>query len=272
MSGRADLAARYGRWAVVTGATSGIGRAIAGELARAGLDLVLVARDAAALAAVRDELGDPSGITTVAADLSTADGVAAVLAATAGADVGLLVSAAGYGTSGALVAGDPATELAMLDVNCRATYLLCREFGARFLRRGRGGIVLFGSIVGYQGAPGAAHYAATKAYVQTLGEGLRSELAPAVDVLVSAPGPVHTGFAARAGMTMARALQPRDVAVATLAALGRRTTVTPGGLSKVLRWSLATLPRSARTRVMGRVMAGMTSAGPDPSPGTVMRP
>ncbi len=272
MSGRADLRTRYGPWAVVTGATSGIGRAIAGELARAGLDLVLVARDAAVLAAVRDELGDPSEVTTVAADLSTADGVAAVLTATAGLDVGLLVSAAGFGTTGALVDGDPATELAMLDVNCRATYLLGREFGARLARRGRGGIVLFGSIVGYQGAPGAAHYAATKAYVQTLGEGLRSELAPAVDVLVSSPGPVHTGFAARAGMTMARALQPRDVAVATLAALGRRTTVTPGGLSKVLRWSLATLPRSARTRVMGRVMAGMTGAGAHRTGTTVTGP
>jgi hypothetical protein len=246
---------------VVTGATSGIGRAIAAELAGAGLSLVLVARDTASLAAVADELG--SEVVAVTADLSTAEGVAALVGATADLDVGLLVSAAGFGTSGALVDGDPATELAMLDLNCRATYLLGREFGTRLARRGRGGIVLFGSIVGYQGAPGAAHYAATKAYVQTLGEGLRHELAPAgVDVLVSSPGPVHTGFAARAGMTMTRALRPRDVAVATLAALGRRTTVTPGALSKLLRWSLATLPRSARTRVMGRVVAGMTVTRP----------
>ncbi len=61
---------------------------------------------------------------------------------------------------------------------------------------------------------------------------------------------------------MTRALRPRDVAVATLAALRRRTTVTPGALSKLLRWSLATLPRSARTRVMGRVVAGMTVTRP----------
>ncbi len=74
------------------------------------------------------------------------------------------------------------TELAVLDVNCRATHLLGREFGARPARRGRGGIVLSGSIVGYQGAPGTAHHAATEAHVQTLGEGLRSEPAPAVDV------------------------------------------------------------------------------------------
>ncbi|WP_409329495.1 SDR family NAD(P)-dependent oxidoreductase [Trujillonella humicola] len=251
---------RYGPWAVVTGATSGIGRAVAGELATAGLALVLVARDAAALAAVRDELRGAADIELVPVDLSTAEGVTALVAATAERDVGLLVSAAGFGTSGPCVDGDPATESAMLDLNCRATYLLGREFGARFARRGRGGLVLFGSIVGYQGTPGAAHYAATKAYVQTLGEGLHHELAPAgVDVLVSSPGPVHTGFAARAGLTTTRAAEPGTVAAATLAALGRRTTVTPGGLSKLLRWSLATLPRTARTKVMARVMAAMVA-------------
>ena len=122
-------------------------------------------------------------------------------------------------------------------------------------------MVLFGSIVGYQGTPRAAHHAATKAYVQTLCEGLHLELrSSGVDVLVSSPGPVHTGFAATAGMTMARAMRPQDVAVATLAALGRRTTVTPGGLSTLWTWSLATLPRNARTRVMAQVVAAMTDA------------
>lgn len=263
MSRAADRLAAYGPWAVVTGATSGIGRAIAVDVAKAGIGVVLVARDAAALAGLGARLDAPGGTRLVPADLSTAGGVAEVLDAAGGLDVGLLVSAAGFGTSGAFLDGDPAAELAMLDVNCRATYELSRRFGARFARRGRGGIVLFGSIVGYQGAPRAAHYAATKAYVQTLGEALNLELAPAgVDVLVSSPGPVRTGFAARAGMTMARALSPEDVARATLAALGRRTTVTPGALSKLLRWSLAPLPRTARTRVMGQVMAGMTAGEP----------
>ena len=72
---------------------------------------------------------------------------------------------------------------------------------ARFADRGRGGVVLFGSIVGFQGTPWAAHYAATKAYVQTLAEGLAVELAGrGVDVLASAPGPTHSGLDARAGM------------------------------------------------------------------------
>ena len=120
--------------------------------------------------------------------------------------------------------------------------------------------MLFGSIVGFQGTPYAAHYAATKAYVQTLGEALHVELAPrGVDVVVSAPGPVHTGFAERADQRMGAALRPEDVVPPTLDALGRRMTVYPGLLTKVLTGSLAPLPRWARARIMERVMGGMTA-------------
>lgn len=119
--------------------------------------------------------------------------------------------------------------------------------------------MLFGSIVGFQGVPNAAHYAATKAYVQSFGEALAVELKPlGIDVLVSAPGPTHSGFAGRAGMTMGAALTPAEVARGTLRALGRRTTALPGLLTKVLTWSLATAPRWLRVRIMGGIMTGMT--------------
>jgi short-subunit dehydrogenase len=118
------------------------------------------------------------------------------------------------------------------------------------------------SIVGFQGTPNAAHYAATKAYVQTLAEALHVELAPlGVDVLASAPGPTASGFAARARMQMRVALEPEDVARSTLEALGRTSTVLPGALSKLLAYSLVQLPQWARVRIMGRVMDGMTRQG-----------
>ena len=113
-----------------------------------------------------------------------------------------------------------------------------------------------------------ARPAATKAYIQTLAEALAAELAPrGVDVLSSTPGPTDSGFAARAGMRMGRALKPEDVATASLKALGRRTTVLPGALSKLLAYSLAPLPR---VRIMGGVMGGMTehrTAKEDPALG-----
>lgn len=257
---RKSLRESYVPWAVVTGASSGIGQAIASELAGEGLNLVLVARGET-LGALADTLKAGHGIAVrvLTADLSDPAQVDAVSADCADLDIGLLVAAAGFGTSGPFLRADPVQECAMLDLNCRALMLQAHHFGRRFAARGRGGIVLMASLVGFQGTPFAAHYAATKAYVQTLAEGLRVELAGSgVDVLASAPGPVRTGFAARADMRMGAALSPRTVARATLAALGRRTTVLPGALTKVLACSLAPLPRPLRARIMGRVMAGMT--------------
>ena len=120
--------------------------------------------------------------------------------------------------------------------------------------------MLLSSIVAFQGTPKSAHYAATKAYVQTLAEGLRAELkGSGVDVLAVAPGPVATGFAARANLKMANAMTPGVIAVESLKLLGRTTTARPGFLSKVLGYSLATTPRWGRVKIMNAVMSGMTA-------------
>jgi short-subunit dehydrogenase len=251
---------RYGPWAVVTGASSGIGRETAVQLAAAGLHLVLVARTQPALDELAAELRSKSGVEVrvLRLDLAADSAADELASATANLDVGLLVAAAGFGTSGPFLDTPDDAEFDMLAVNCRATFALTRLFGRRFAARGRGGVILFGSVVGFQGTPHAAHYAATKAYVQSLGEALSVELAPlGVDILVSAPGPTRSGFAARAGMTMGAALSPAAVARATLAALGRRQTVLPGFLSKLLGYALATAPRWLRVRIIGGVMKGM---------------
>ena len=252
---------RYGRWAVVTGASEGIGRELAKCLAETGLDLVLVARRRERLEELAGELGSSFGVKTrvLAADLGTAAGLEAVTRETEDLEVGLLVASAGFGTAGPLIDASLADELAMLNLNCGAVLALTHHFGRRFAQQKRGGVVLMSSIVAFQGTARAANYAATKAYVQTLAEGLHLELAPHnVDVLASAPGPVASGFAARADMKMGKALVPSQVGRATLSALGRRTTVRPGWLSKLLGYSLALLPRAGRMRIMALVMGDMT--------------
>lgn len=262
IGGDGRLRHRYGRWAVVTGASDGIGRACAEQLAHAGLDLVLVARRAPALGELAAQLAERHGVAcrALALDLAEPAAVEQLLAGTAGLEVGLLIAAAGYGTSGPLIDSDPLVEAGMIDVNCRVPLMLARHFGRRFVAQRRGGIVLFSSLLAFQGVPRAANYAATKAYVQTLAEGLHRELAPhGVDVVASAPGPVHSGFAARANLRMGVALEPRAVARATLKALGRRVTVRPGWLSWGLEASLAPLPRALRVRILALVMAGMTA-------------
>jgi short-subunit dehydrogenase len=255
------LHARYGPWAVVTGASDGIGREFALRLAAGGLDLVIVARRRDVLEQLGTDLEATTSVRVlpIAADLATPDGVRALVDGTSDLDVGLLVAAAGFGTSGRFIDAPVDDELGMIDVNCRAVAALAHHFGNRFATAGRGGLVLMSSLLAVQGVPRAANYAATKAYVQSLAEALRLELSPlGVDVVSSAPGPIQSGFARRADMTMSMAGTPASVAQGTLDALGRAGTVRPGLLSKFLELSLAFLPRWGRVRMMGLVMAGMT--------------
>lgn len=258
---REPLEVRYGPWAVVTGASEGIGKSFAAALARQGFHLVLVARRAQLLDALAANLAQDHGrrCEVLVADLSTAEGVATVLEHTAQHDVGLVVCSAGFGTAGPFLEGDIGQELNMLQVNCGATTALSWGFGRRLASRGRGGLILLSSLVAFQGVPRSAHYAATKSYVQTLAEGLRVEWAGrGIDVLAVAAGPVGTGFARRAGLNMGRAESPDVVALESLDALGRRGTIRPGLLAKVLGYSLAMTPRWGRIRIMAMVMRGMT--------------
>lgn len=258
---RSDFVFRYGPWAVVTGASSGIGKATAMQLGEAGLHLVIVGRRRASLDDLAAHLAASSNVEVrvVEADLATSQGLRAVEDAAHDLDVGLLVAAAGFGTSGPFLTADLPTEREMVAVNCGAVFDECSFFGRRLAKRGRGGIVLFASLVGFQGVPFSASYAATKAYVQSLAEALAFELGPlGIDVLASAPGPVRSGFEARANMRMKIAIEPDVVARETLRALGRKSAVTPGLFSKILTYSLAPLTRPLRTRIMARVMGDMT--------------
>jgi uncharacterized protein len=259
--GQIRLRERYGPWALVTGASDGIGREFAVRLAQAGIHVVLAARRKEVLEGISKELAEKHGARArvIPVDLATSSGVDELVAKTRDLDVGLLVAAAGFGTSGLFVDARLDEELGMIDVNCRAVAALAHAFGRRFVERGRGGVVLMSSLVAFQGVPRAANYAATKAYVQSFAEALRIELKPlGVDVIASAPGPIRSGFAARASMTVGLAQTPRDVAWATLAALGKRGTVRPGWLSKFLEATLMFLTRQGRVRMMGVVMSGMT--------------
>lgn len=255
-----ELLRRYGPAAVITGASDGIGRACAEALAAAGFEVVLVARRETDLQALAKDLTARHGVEAhaFAADLSLPGAVDRLLTRTHGMEVGLVVAAAGFGSIGPFLEKAVAEEANMVDLNCRSVVELSHGFGRRMAAAGRGGLMLFGSLVGFQGSPNAATYAATKGFVQAFAEGLAVELRPAgVTVLSVAPGPVATGFAARAGMAMGQAATPASVAAGALAALGRQGTVRPGFLAKFLGWSLGTLPRAARVRILGKIMGGM---------------
>ena len=251
---------RYGPWAVVTGASSGIGRELALQCASRGLDVIVVARDRdrldEAAAAIRAQ-GRQARV--VVADLGQPEAIAAVADAARDAQVGLLALAAGFGQAGPFLDSDDELQREMVEVNCTSLMAMTHYFAPAMARQGRGAVLMVASMLGFHGTPYAAHYAATKAYVQSFGEALAVELADqGVDVLVTSPGPTATRFGERAGMRLDHAMPADAVARATLNALGRRTNLLPGALTKLLRGALWPLPRSARVRMIGRVMKGMT--------------
>jgi len=263
VSSRQRFLKRYGPWAVVTGASSGIGQACAVELARRGLNIVLAGRDPARLGAVAERVAS-LGVEArpVFQDMGEPDATGRLMAAKADLDVGLLVTAAGYGDTGPFLDGDPTVLADMLRVNGEAVLLQSHAFGRRFAARKRGGLVLFASLVGRQGTPWAAAYAATKGYVQLLGEGIAPELkAVGVDVVVAAPGPVRTGFGERARLRVKDADEPEAVARDILKALGSKVVMTPGANARRLTAALSTLPRGLRSRILGGVMRDMAVRG-----------
>ena len=253
---------KYGDWALITGATSGIGREMAIQLGAAGFNLVVTGRREELLNELGTRLFEDHQVEVipVAGDLSQRNDIEALIQGTEHLPIGIAILNAGYGTSGKLVEADIEREVNMLDLNCHSVLILAHHFANKFKQQAsKGAIVLLSSMVAFQGVPNAANYAASKAYVQSLGEALAIELKPhGIDVLNAAPGPVESGFSQRANMNMGMALSPEDVGVPILSAIGRRVTVLPGALTKLLVYSLRTAPRWAKVRIMGTIMAGFT--------------
>ena len=250
------FSSRYGPWAIVAGASEGIGAAFATALAARGLNLVLVARRADPLTALASSL--PTATRTVVADLATADGIDAVETAAADLEVGLVVANAALSPIGAFIDTDPAQLERALDLNCRMPLLLARRFVPAMAARGRGGLILMSSLAGQQGSPGISAYAATKAFGAVLAEGLWAELrGRGVDVLACVAGAVATpNLAATKARPAPGTRTPEQVVDAALRGLRRGPRVVPGGLMKISsalmsrllprRVAIATIARASR--------------------------
>lgn len=231
----ADFASRYGPWAVVAGASEGIGASFSRKLATRGLNLVLVARRAGPLEELAAELRDAHGVEVRVRplDLGAPDVVAGLRAATEGLDVGLLIYNAAYSPIGAFIDIEVEEHLKAVDVNVLGPLRVSHYFGRRLAERGRGGIILMSSMSGFQGTAMVANYAATKAYDMILAEGLWHELGQrGVDVLACIAGatltPNYESSTDRIPSSgLARPMDPGDVTEQALRQLGRR----PSGVS-----------------------------------------
>ncbi len=260
------------RTAVVTGASSGIGREIARRLAQRGHGLTLVARREDRLRALADELAVadnlrvevvPADLTDEAARRHVVDEVAA-----RGLEPAVLVNGAGLSTVGPVHRNDPAAELTMLRTNVEALAHLTSLILPGMVERGRGAVLNIASTAAFQPMPGQAGYAASKAFVVSYSRAVRQEVKDAgVTVTVLCPGPVRTEFAETAGFDQGDAdnalpsfmwVEASEVARAAVDGLDHgHAHVIPGVANRVTATLAPLVPPTLLTRVVARQHPGL---------------
>ncbi len=241
------------RVTLITGASAGIGTELARVFAANGHRLALTARRADRLEALANELACKGGKKpiVIACDLGEANAgekIAAALAAE-GVELDHLVNNAGFGVFGDAIERDRVEQVGIVDVNVRALTDLSLRFADQLIKN-KGGLLNVGSVAGFLPGPGMAVYYASKAYVISLTEALRAELAPrGVRVTVLCPGPVPTEFQARAGVGSRHDTSLLNVAAADVAReayrglMANKRAVLPGLGIKIVPFALRFFPR-----------------------------
>ena len=255
--------------ALITGASSGIGRELAQLFAENGFDLVLVARDEGALNGIASQLTarHPVGVTVVPKDLSLSQAPEEIhdTLKRASIAVDVLVNNAGTQVYGALQDTDPKEQLRLIQINLVALTHLTMLFGREMVDRGGGRILNVASTGAFAPTPLNAIYCATKAYVLSFSEAIARDLeGTGVTVTCLCPGATETRFAKRAGIENVRLFQAfvmdaREVALAGYRGLMRgKTTVVPGLYNRVLVSSVRFTPRRVVTRIGKYLMSTRT--------------
>ena len=258
-----DFRTRYGDWAVVAGASEGLGEAFATELARRGLHLLLIARRGEVLRAVSDRLRRDHGIEVrvLVLDLASPDLAEALSDATADLDLGVIVyNAAFVPVAGFLDLEDKALKQ-LMGVNVQGPVKFLRALLPSMRERGRGAVVLMSSLAGMQGSPRIAAYAASKAFNTVLGESLWHELREhGIEVVVSCAGAITTPrYLNSTSRIPPGTMTPDAVARETLDALGKGPRVVPGALNRFFAVLFdRLLPRRTAIRLMAENTKDLT--------------
>lgn len=255
---------RFGPWAIVTGASSGIGKEFARQLAASGIHLVLIARRLPLLEELGRELADQYGIQYRAldVDLSADDFLEKIDSATRDLDVGLLVSNAGAGNPGDFLGIAQSELLRIVRLNVVSHLSLTHHYGRKLVGRGRGGILLVSAMGASQGIPYMANDSGTKAYVTSLGTALNYELRKlGVNVSVLLPAPTDTPAIAELGFDpAAMPLKPMPVEQCVAEGLAALHANRPTHISgRFYRMMMALMPRSLVVSFNGK-MLGKASA------------
>ena len=258
---------RFGPWAIVTGASSGIGREFARQIGASGINVVVVARRLRLLEELGRELEAEFGVQyrAVEADLSDDGFMQNLRGVTRELDIGLVVSNAGTATPGYFLKEDPRDTLKLFKLNAQAHLEIAHFFGRRLAQRGRGGLLFTGAMGATQGVPFVVATSASKAFVQTLGEGLNFELRPfGIDVTVLVVGPTETAIIDKFGLDPAampmRPMPVEQCVFEGLEALKKnRASIINGRVNRIMS---ALVPTAVQRGMMKKMMEkGLAAQG-----------
>jgi len=252
-----DLKKKYGDWALITGASSGIGKEFAKKFAELKINLIITARRKDRLEELANELSKRNKIDVipVEADLSTDTFMEELKNAIGNREVGILINNAGFGSTGEFSETDPELEANMVRTNCVAPTILTHHFVPKMIERKKGAIIFLGSIVGYLPVPFMSTYSATKVFNIFLGEALWWELKKYnIDVLSLNPGPTDTEFQ-RIAKSSAGPLprSAKDVVDTALNNLGKKNSVIDGKLNKLITIFVRIFSRKTVVNLAGKV-------------------
>jgi short-subunit dehydrogenase len=255
---------RFGPWALVTGASSGIGKEFARQIAASGINVVLVARRDALLAELGHAITEEFDVQyrALSMDLSQEGFIAGLAEATHDIDIGLVVSNAGTGNSGEFLKLDRQLLQATLRLNTMAHLDITHHFGAKLAERRRGGIILVGAMGAENGVPCMANDGAAKAYVHSLGKALQYEFKPlGVYVTVLAAGFTNTAVLEKFGldpktMPMKPMSVEQCVSEGLSGLLKNRSRIVPGRLNRIMNALVpASLARKIEADILGKGLA-----------------
>src|SRR5213593_3023054 len=260
---------RFGPWALVTGASSGIGKEFARQIAAAGINVVLVARRDALLAGLGRAISQEFDVQyrALAMDLSQEGFIAGLSDATHDIDIGLVVSNAGTGNPGEFLKLDRQLLKETLRLNTMSHLDIAHHFGARLTKRRRGGLILVGAMGAENGIPCMANDGGAKAYVHSLGEALHFEFKPlGVYVTVLAAGFTNTAVLEKFGldpktMPMKPMSIEQCVSEGLSGLLKNRSKIVPGRLNRIMNALVpASLARKMEADILGKGLASKSAS------------
>ena len=258
---------KYGQWAIITGASSGIGKAFAYDVANQGMNVILVSNEKEQLETISSEIASQFGIKALpcCVDLANQSCINDIAKLADGKEIGLLVNDASYGIHGKFTETPVEDYYNLINVNVNAYVTLTHKFLPQMISRKKGAVIMVSSLNAFSPIAESAIYTATKAFELFFGGALWLEMKENnVDVLVVMPGPTRTGFQEKAGTKVnAMALTPEDLVRGVWPCLGKKMVYIPGLYNKLISFIGSNIDMEKRVQLASKIYKLMLHEKPD---------